>query len=109
MSQEFAKSFYSSRQWQRCRESFLVSKFYLCEHCKRYGNIVHHKIYITQANLDNPDITLNWRNLVCLCQDCHNLVHNPIEQRAVVDGVMFDANGQLVIAPPENNGGCGKH
>lgn len=73
---EFAKAFYKSKQWQRCRDGFLKSKLYMCERCKiNAATIVHHKIYLTPANIDDANISLNWDNLEALCQDCHNKEH----------------------------------
>ena len=74
---EFAKKFYKSAAWRRCREAFLASKLGLCERCKVHAaTIAHHKIYLTPANIDDPNISLNWNNLEALCQDCHNREHS---------------------------------
>lgn len=87
---DFAESFYKSRQWQHCRNSFAKSKGGLCEKCLESGKItagviVHHKIHITPENINNPDITLNWDNLVLLCRDCHAQMHGKPQKRYVVD------------------------
>ena len=66
------------------------------------GNIVHHKTYITEDNINNPDITLNWDNLECLCQTCHNKEHHREEEEATATGLAFDAFGQLKRVPPVN-------
>ncbi len=74
---DFARAFYRSASWQKCRESFLASKMWLCERCKaQAATIAHHKIYLTPANINDPTITLNWNNLEALCQDCHNREHS---------------------------------
>lgn len=77
---EYAKGFYKSITWQKTREAYASSKRYLCERClnkgiQRYGDTVHHKTFITPYNIDDPDITLNWDNLMLLCRDCHAAIH----------------------------------
>lgn len=33
---------------------------------------MHHKIILTEANLNDIDLSLNLDNLECLCRRCHN-------------------------------------
>lgn len=107
MAREFAKDFYKSQAWIKTRAAFLNSKMHICERCENrngMGNIVHHKIYITEDNIDDPEITLNWDNFECLCQTCHNREHHREEDEATAGGLMFDASGQLKrVSPPEND------
>ena len=43
----------------------------MCETCgTRPGKIVHHKVWITPDNINNPDVTLNLDNLKYDCQEC---------------------------------------
>lgn len=77
---EYAKGFYKSKAWEQCRKTYLSMTGGLCERCQASGNItpakiVHHKIYITAENINNPAITLNYKNLEALCQECHNKEH----------------------------------
>ena len=58
----------------------MKSRAYLCERCMQEGRykpaeIVHHKVYLTPENINNPAITLNWDNLEALCRDCHEAEH----------------------------------
>ncbi|WP_078434242.1 HNH endonuclease [Metabacillus halosaccharovorans] len=92
---EYAKKFYQSTAWKKCRKSYFNLKHGLCERCQGTGKIVHHKLYITPQNINDPDITLNFNNLELLCQDCHNKEHHD-KYSPVVDGLMFDADGSLV-------------
>lgn len=95
IAQEFAKKFYASVAWKKCRDGYFKFKYGLCERCSNLGKIVHHKIVLTQANIDNPDITLNWDNLELVCKDCHNREH--LEKYSPLrHDVMFDEHGQLV-------------
>lgn len=52
----------------------------MCENCLRSGlyspgEIVHHKIELTPANVNKPEITLSWDNLELLCRRCHAEKH----------------------------------
>ncbi|MCM3536584.1 HNH endonuclease [Priestia endophytica] len=92
---EYAKKFYKSKAWYRCRQSYITSQHGLCERCKGVGKIVHHKTYITPQNINNPAITLSHSNLELLCQDCHNKEHHASDA-VVSSGLMFDSNGDLI-------------
>lgn len=77
----FARDFYISPEWIRCRKAYAQSKGWLCERCAARGDIVpgdevHHKIRLSRQNLSDPSITLNWDNLELLCKDCHLHVHD---------------------------------
>lgn len=94
----YAEKFYGSDAWRSCRESFLHSKQFLCERCSTNSNpvpakIAHHKIRITPENIRNPAITLAWRNLEALCQDCHNREHHGGKAPA---RYTFDADGRVI-------------
>lgn len=80
MSREFAKKFYSSKQWQDCRNNYAAMRGHLCENCLRRGiyrpgEIVHHKIEVRPENINNPEVTLNFDNLCLLCRECHAEQH----------------------------------
>ena len=80
MAKQFAKSFYSSKAWQDCRNEYAKKVHHLCENCLKQGiykpgEIVHHKIEITPMNITHPEITLNHKNLQLLCRDCHAAQH----------------------------------
>jgi hypothetical protein len=81
MAREFARKFYSSKQWQDCRNAYMKRRRYLCESCLERGiyrpaEIVHHKIHITPLNIDNPEITLDFDNLEAVCRQCHDEIHD---------------------------------
>lgn len=92
MAKEFAKAFYNSTAWRKTSKAFAASKFFVCEKCNHQGYIVHHKIPLTPENINNPDITLSWSNLMYLCLECHNAIHGREEGRQMV----FDENGDLI-------------
>ena len=98
---EFAHWFYKGKAWQRCRNGYFLSQHGICERCGGAGHIVHHRRYITPANINNPSITLDWHNLELLCDDCHQKEHQKTANTA--ETARFDANGDLVQAPPPMN------
>lgn len=86
----YAKEFYTSAAWQQCREAYAKSKKYLCENCLQRGlltpgEIVHHKINITPENINNPEITLNFKNLRLVCRKCHAEEHKQRDRRYYID------------------------
>ncbi|MGZ0131878.1 HNH endonuclease [Priestia megaterium] len=91
----YAKRFYKSSAWLKCRASYILLRHGLCERCEGVGKIVHHKIYITPTNIYNPSITLNHDNLELLCQDCHNKEHHK-KYEIVREGLMFNDEGILI-------------
>ncbi len=95
MAKPFAEKFYKSKAWQRCRASYIASVFGLCEGCGRAGLIVHHKILLTPANINDPGVTLSWGNLELLCLDCHNREHGGGAE-VTRDGLVFDERGELI-------------
>lgn len=80
MAREFAGNFYKTKQWKRCRDSYLKHAGGLCEICWQNGivtpgEIVHHKIPLDETNIGNPGITLNHSNLQLVCRNCHANLH----------------------------------
>ena len=75
MAKEFAEKFYASVAWKHTRKAYYKSRCGLCERCGAAGDIVHHKRYLTPSNINDPKITLDFRNLELLCMDCHNKEH----------------------------------
>lgn len=80
-------AFYTSSDWLRLRESVLASDHFECQHCKDRGRYtrattVHHVNYVRK----HPELALSTdyqnadgqqrRNLISLCHNCHEAVHN---------------------------------
>ncbi len=87
---EFAKAFYSSDAWQKARDAYKRSKGGLCEICWSKGivnpaEIVHHKIHLSPNNINDPNITLSFDNLQCVCRECHAHIHDRRERRFKLD------------------------
>ena len=64
----------------------------LCEMCLAQGmytpgKIVHHKIHLSPDNINDASITLDWNNLMFVCQDCHAKAHkSKVQQQRYVIG-----------------------
>lgn len=89
------KKFYSSKAWQETRDAYGRSKFWICERCGEPAAQVHHKIYLTEANLADPGIALAWDNLELLCDKCHGIEHHGARYQTDPD-LIFNSNGDLV-------------
>jgi len=87
--------FYNSPAWRRLSKAFLISKNYICERCGGPAEIAHHKIYLTVANVNDPDISLNPALLEALCAADHNAEHFGAGGTTAA-GLAFDGNGELI-------------
>lgn len=89
MAKEYAKAFYNSEAWKKTRKAYYDSKGGMCERCQKefeegkrslkevnIGTIVHHKIWITPKNINDPNVTLSWDNLEVVCDEHHNTEHH---------------------------------
>ena len=81
MAKEYAKAFYKSKRWEKCRAAYISYRGGLCERCYaqgivKAGVIVHHKKYITPENINDPMITTDFSNLELLCHECHDSEHD---------------------------------
>lgn len=97
-------AFYKSTPWKKCRDSYAKCVGYVCERChNRNVNyekgknfykqfIVHHKIYLTHENINNHNISLNFKNLELVCIACHNREH--FSKPVCADGYEL-VNGRL--------------
>ena len=77
MAREFAKRFYASAAWQRCRDGYIAKRRTIdggmCETChEQPGYIVHHTVWLTPNNIGDPSIALNHDMLRYDCLVCHN-------------------------------------
>lgn len=96
MAKDFAKAFYRSKAWQRCRDEYAKSVGHLCERCLaqgtyKPGEIVHHKVEITPDTIGKPAVTLAWENLELVCRDCHAKLHGSTKRYKV------DEMGRVIV------------
>lgn len=70
------KIFYDSARWRHLRQQAMNRDNYECQMCKAIGR--HHKVenvHHIQEVKDRPDLALTLDNLICLCIEHHNEVH----------------------------------
>ena len=106
-NRQLQKKFYDTKKWKRLRKSYLFTHP-TCERCEAAGLIsvaehVHHKIELTEENVNDPNITLNPDNLEALCFDCHRKEHHDLPE--VADELFFDENGNLRKKSEASRGG----
>ena len=97
MAKEFAKQFYNSKAWRKCRAAFIATRRSvdggMCQRCSRdVGYIVHHKEWLTPENINDPLITLNHEKLEYVCATCHGRIEENDR------GYRFDEYGRVVAA-----------
>ena len=114
MALEFAKAFYRSKQWIKCRKAYIAHRRAidggLCETCHESpGYIVHHKIELTPENINDPEIALGFGNLKYDCHVCHNKENGRGEGK--VPGLVqyvFGPCGEVLIPLPDSKSSFGK-
>lgn len=89
MAKDFAKSFYKSKAWQQCRDSYAASVGGLCQECLKNGlitagEIVHHRVHLSPETIHDPQVLLSWENLELVCRSCHGKLHGD-QRRYTVD------------------------
>ncbi len=66
------REFYNSSAWQKQRKFKMQQENYKCGRCGGLAVDVHHKITLTELNVNDFDVSINLDNLECICRDCHN-------------------------------------
>lgn len=103
-------TFYQSKAWvgllqvirnERLNEQGEI----LCEHCgepitKKYDCIGHHKIYLTEQNVNDATVSLNPDNVALVHHACHNKIHDKFgykpKQVYLVYGAPFSGKSTYV-------------
>ena len=101
------KSFYRSKEWEGLRSVLMNERItdngdLICEICgqpitRRYDCIAHHKVELTDENVNDFSISLNPENVELIHFRCHNRIHGRFEG--------FQQKVFLVYGPPL----AGKH
>lgn len=77
-------NFYTSREWCKLMTVIKTERGELiCEHCgkpiiRAYDCIGHHKIELTEENVNDYNISLNPDNIMLVHHRCHNIIHNKL-------------------------------
>lgn len=82
-------SFYRSEEWESLlqllkQERVNDNEEIICEYCgkpiiKKFDCIGHHKIKLTEENVNNAEISLNPDNIAFVHHRCHNLIHEKLK------------------------------
>lgn len=102
-------NFYQSKEWTGLMQIIKQARLnddgqLICEHCgksiiKVYDCIGHHKIELTEQNVNDYNISLNADNIMLVHHKCHSIIHDRL-------GMSGDRRQiYLVYGPPL----CGKH
>lgn len=83
-------SFYKTKKWKRKRDIILRRDEYTCQECKRYGKtipatIIHHVFPLESF----PDLKLVNDNLISLCNNCHEAMHNRFNGELTEKGIAW--------------------
>lgn len=94
------RKFYGQLRWRKTRDRRLRLDEYLCQECKRYGkttqaNHVHH-IYPIETHWE---LRFNTLNLVSLCGNCHNQMHNRVTNAITAKGKEWQDRVELGNPP----------
>ena len=94
--------FYKSREWERLLEILKLERVddtgqVICSYChkpitRKYDCIGHHRVELTEQNVNDPDVSLNPDNVALVHFRCHNIIHRRF------DG--FYQQVYLVYGPP---------
>lgn len=78
-------NFYKSKEWKKLIEYLKLKRVnengdIICEHCgkvitKKYDLIGHHKLELTEENVNDTNISLNEDNIMLVCFNSHNQIH----------------------------------
>ena len=81
-------SFYHGKEWRKLLEGLKLERLnedgqLICEYCgkpivRAYDAIGHHKVELTEENVNVFEISLNPENVAFLHHRCHNYVHDKL-------------------------------
>jgi 5-methylcytosine-specific restriction enzyme A len=82
--------FYKSKEWMVLRQKALKRDRFECQRCKAAGKYrkaqcVHHMKEVKP----HPHLALTLSNLMCLCNACHNAVHDRMADHLNKQGKKF--------------------
>lgn len=81
-------NFYRSKEWVNLLKVLKLQRvdssgYLICEHCgkpivNKYDCIGHHKIYLTEENYTDAEVSLNPDNIALVHHRCHNRIHDKL-------------------------------
>lgn len=106
MAKEFARQFYNSRLWKRTRKTYITIRQSvdggLCEECQSaLGYIVHHRQELTEKNITDMGIAIDFNNLELVCKECHDKFDgHGVNNKAKPSGYLWTEDGQPIPIEP---------
>lgn len=96
------KQFYDSKAWINFRRIIIADRTNICEQCRKEiyeakDIIIHHIEELTLDNVNDVNISLNPENVLLVCFDCHNKMH---ERFGYGNKRKYDRGIYLVYGPP---------
>lgn len=83
-------TFYQSKTWVKLTKIIRQERVnengeIICDYCKKpitkaYDCICHHKIALTDENINDVEIALNPNNIILVHHKCHNLIHEKFKR-----------------------------
>lgn len=72
--------FYCSKPWRDLSYTLKIKANGKCNRCNQslldFSKLIgHHKIELTEQNVDDPNVSLNYDNIEVICNLCHNKEH----------------------------------
>ena len=81
-------SFYHGKEWRKLVEAIRLERVnedgqLICEYCgkpivRKYDAIGHHKVELTEENVNDFEVSLNPDNVVMVHHACHNRIHDKL-------------------------------
>ena len=78
-------NFYKSKEWEGLREQLILERaddkgHIICAYCgqpilRKYDCIAHHKVELTEENVNDYSVSLNPENIELIHFKCHNVIH----------------------------------
>lgn len=107
---EKQRKFYHSKKWLQFRQVVIMERQdengqSICEYCgqpiaKPYDLVIHHKIELTDDNVDDAAVTLNPENVQIVHFQCHNKIHERFSSGARPSYKWTPHHVYLVYGPP---------
>ena len=93
--QKWAEWLYKSKEWREVVRPYIIERDGgLCVRCGEPGSIVHHIIWLTPENINDPLIAFGEDNLELVCEKCHGAEHEG--ELSTDSDLTFDESGDLV-------------
>lgn len=110
-------SFYQSKEWRKLRRAIISERFLrdgdiYCSFCGKpilntWDIIAHHKIYLTEGNVNDLNISLNSENIALVHHVCHSRIHekfaNTFKKIYLVFGAPSSGKSTYVNSIAEQN------